>query len=81
MDDDWQPLSTLPTDRAMWVTIRTPRSSGVHTWRWLPYGRGSQWPYIGGRWQSATEYGFKNDTLPTVGEWQPNRKLTEGTKS
>jgi hypothetical protein len=72
----WRPLSALPQDdtdttrRRMDIIIRTP-DGNTNSWRWLPYGRGSVAPYIGGRWQIIiNEYGkYRNEKLPTQGEW------------
>jgi hypothetical protein len=72
--DGWLPLDTIPEDRAMHVNIQLP-SGEVNSWRWLPYKNGSQPPYIGGRWQIATEYSFKNETLPKEGWWKPNPSI------
>jgi hypothetical protein len=69
--ETWRPLSELPNNRAMWVNICTP-DGVVNLWRWLPYRKGSQPPYLGGRWQIATEYSFRNETLPENGKWRPN---------
>lgn len=68
----WRPLSELPNGPAMHVVIRTPKNAGT-TWRWLPYKKGAQWPWIGGRWQIATDYGFRNELLPKEGEWRISR--------
>ena len=75
----WRPLGELPADGAIaHVNIRTP-DGAVNSWRWLAYRRGSQTPFIGGRWQQANEYGFRNAALPRVGEWTPNPLINPRT--
>jgi len=70
MTTDWRPVSELPNGPAIRVVIRTPTNAGT-TWRYLPYkpdARRQGYPH--GRWQMATEYGFRNELLPKDGEWK-----------
>jgi len=69
-ESEWRSLSDLPNGPAMRVVIRTKRDPGGTTWRWLPYKPGSRMPYVGGRWQIATEHGWRNEIAPTEGEWK-----------
>lgn len=75
----WRPLAELPERRAAHINVRTPDGL-TQSYRWLPYRKGSQPPYdkLGGRWQAATEHGWKNAALPEAGEWAPNPRRSVG---
>lgn len=68
---EWRPLAEVPQGRALHILVRT-KDGAINSWRWLPYKKGSLPPYVGGRWQQATEYSFKNATLPEQGEFALN---------
>ena len=76
MSEEWKPLSEVPEAQAVHINLRTP-DGAVNSYRWLPYRKGSQQPYVGGRWQAATEHGWKNQPLPTEGEFvlNPARRI------
>jgi hypothetical protein len=75
-ENPWKPLSDLPVPgrEPVYVNVRTTVTS---TYRWLPYRNGSQQlrQGIAGRWQSATDFGWDNATLPAAGEWTLNEPL------
>lgn len=70
MTDTWRPMSALPPlgkSRAITIDVRT-----TQTYRWLPYKPdGRKQMKADGRWQEATEYGWKNCSAP-AGEWKLN---------
>ena len=76
---EWLPLGDLPRYRATHINVRTPDGL-TQSYRWLPYRRGAPPPYdkLCGRWQAATEHGWRNAALPKAGEWSLNPRKSVG---
>ena len=68
MTGQWKPTSEAPTVPGTYIKVR---ETTIGTFRWLEYrSDGKRQMGVRGRWQRATEFGWRNETLP-LGEFTP----------